>query len=72
MGNRSYKQKTINALKKDIDNAVKFFDRTGEGIKEAYKCIDSGIDELNPDSGTQNIFLYIPNSDDDLYTLYLN
>jgi hypothetical protein len=66
------KQKETSCLKKDIDNATKFFDRTGEGIKEAYKCVDKDIDSVNPDTGTQNIFLYIPNSDDDIYKLYLN
>jgi hypothetical protein len=66
------KQDLISALRLDIENAEKFFNRTGEGIKEAYKCIDKNIDTVDPVSGTQNVFLYIPESDDDMYVLHLN
>ncbi len=64
-------QKVIDLLKLDIENAQKFFDRTGNGIKEAYKCVDDNIDKVNS-SGIQNIFLYIPESNDDMYTLCLS
>ncbi|HEY4755757.1 MAG TPA: hypothetical protein VIH28_06870 [Ignavibacteriaceae bacterium] len=59
-------------LVRDIKNAERFFDRTGEGTKEAYKCIDNDIDEINKDTGMQNVFLYIPESDNDLYPIFLN
>lgn len=66
-------QKTvINKSIRDIQNASRFFERTGEGIKEAYKCVDRDIDKINPNSGTQNIFLYVPEADDDMYVLHLN
>ncbi len=65
-------QKVINALKEDIENAEKFFNATGEGIAEAYLCIDNDINKINPDNGTQNIFLYIPEALEDMYTLHLN
>lgn len=64
-------QKVIDALKLDIENATKFFNRTGEGIHEAYKCVDENIDKIS-ESGIQNIFLFIPESDNDMYSLHLN
>lgn len=66
------KQKLINALRFDIENAEKFFNRTGEGILQAYKCVDSDIDKVDKVAGTQNIFLYIPEADNDMYVLHLN
>lgn len=57
---------------RDIKNAERFFDRTGEGAKEAYKCIDNDIDKINRESGMQNMFLYIPESDNDIYPIFLN
>lgn len=65
-------QKLTSALRLDIENAEKFFNRTGEGIKQAYKCIDIDIDKVDPVAGTQNAFLYIPEADDDMYVLHLN
>ena len=56
----------------DIKNAERFFERTGTGAQEAYKCIDENIDKINTSTCTQNVFLYIPNSENDIYTFYLN
>ncbi|HWY33553.1 MAG TPA: hypothetical protein VNX68_02835 [Nitrosopumilaceae archaeon] len=61
----------IIALKVDIENAEKFFDRTGNDIKEAYKCIDENVDKVGPD-GKVSIFLYIPESGCDMYDVYLS
>jgi|GEM_PF-4606005 len=64
-------KQVISKLKVDIKNAEKFFNRTGEAIKEAYQCVDSNIDKVN-ENGAQNIFLYIPEADDDMYVIYSN
>lgn len=57
---------------RDIINAEKFFDRTGAGIKQAYKCIDQDIDKLDELTGRVNTFLYIPKAENDMYPLFLN
>ena len=64
-------KKVIDRLKLDIENAERFFERTGEGAKEAYKCMEPNIDKVNS-YGIQNIFLYIPESDNDIYTMFFN
>ena len=56
----------------DIKNAEKFFNMTGEDIKEAYKCVYENAEDINSVSGTKNIFLYIPGAQDDMYVSYLN
>ena len=64
-------KEVIDSLKLDIENAKKFFDRTGNDIKEAYKCIDEDVDKVGP-NGETNIFLYIPESGNDIYPVYLS
>jgi hypothetical protein len=63
--------KLINKLKLDIENAEKFFNRTGEDIKEAYICENPEVEKVD-ESGLKNIFLYIPESYNDIYVLSLN
>lgn len=58
-------------LKLDIENAEKFFDRTGNSVKNAYKELDEDIDKTD-DSGIQKIFLYIPGTNKDMYNVFLN
>jgi hypothetical protein len=68
-------KKVANKLKVDIENAEKFFDRTGESLEDAFKCIDEDeykrLDKAKED-GIKNVFLYIPNAYNDIYALFLN
>jgi hypothetical protein len=61
----------INKLKIDIENAEKFFDRTGEDIKDAYLCENEDIEKTN-EYGIKNVFIYIPEANNDVYALSLN
>ena len=57
----------------DIKNAERFFERTGEELRECYEYYcEEKIGQVDTISGTQEIFLYIPESENDIYTLYLN
>lgn len=57
----------------DVKNAEKFFERTGNDIRECYEYyVDEEIGKPNISTGAQEIFLYIPEADNDMYTIYLN
>lgn len=58
-------------IKKDVDNAEKFFNRTGEDIKDIYEIENPEINKIN-ENGVQNIFLFIPGADNDVYEMFLN
>lgn len=58
-------------IKKDVDNAEKFFNRTGEDIKNIYEIENPEIDKVN-ENGVKNIFLFIPGADNDVYATFLN
>ena len=64
-------KKVLNKLRVDIENAEKFFDRTGNDINEAYKWENPDIDKVN-ENGVKNIILYIPGAENDVYVLSLN
>jgi hypothetical protein len=65
------KQKiSVNDLKKDIKNAEKYFERSGNSAKEAYKLLEEEITEN--DSVTQTVYLYIPGTVRDIYEVFLN
>lgn len=61
----------LNKIRTDIENAERFFDRTGEDISEAYKFENPDIDKVNK-NGVQNVFLYIPDAYNDVYAMFLN
>lgn len=66
------KVKVVNTKMCDIKNAERFFERTGKEAQQTYKYfIDENIDKMNS-NGVQNVFLYIPFSDNDMYTMYFN
>lgn len=57
----------------DIKNAERFFERTGEELRECYEYYcEEKIGQIDIVSGTKEIFLYIPDAENDIYTLYLN
>ena len=57
----------------DAKNAERFFDRTGEELRECYEYyVDEKIGIPDVITSAQEIFLYIPESDNDMYTIYLN
>ena len=57
----------------DIKNSERFFERTGEELRECYEYYcEEKIGQVDIISGTQEIFLYIPDAENDIYTLYLN
>lgn len=56
---------------KDINSAEKFFERTGEDIKDIYEMENPEIGKVN-ENGIQNIFLFIPGADNDVYATFLN
>ena len=64
------KKISVNDLKKDIINAEKYFDRSGNSAKEAYKLLEDEITEN--DSITQTVYLYIPGTVRDIYDVFLN
>jgi len=65
------KQIVTTALRLDIENAERFFDGTGKGLKEAYQEFDKDVDKPN-EYGVQKVFLFIPEAQDDMYTINLN
>lgn len=60
----------IAKLKKDIENAEKYFDRSGKAAKEAFDLLNEEITEN--DSVTQTVYLYIPGTIRDNYDIFLN
>lgn len=65
-------KKIVNSiLIEDVKKAEKFFDRTGEDIKEIYVISNPEIDNVN-ENGIKNTFLYIPGADNDVYATFLN
>ena len=64
-------KKVMNALMMDAKNAERFFERTGKDVLGAYKTMDEDIDKVN-ENGMLNIFLYIPESESDIYTVSLS
>lgn len=65
-------KKVLNSsIRKDVNSAEKFFSRTGEDIKDIYEMENPEINKIN-ENGVQNVFLYIPESDNDVYAMFLN
>lgn len=60
----------ITKLKKDIENAEKYFDRSGNDSKEAFKLLEEEITEN--DTVTQTVYLYFPGTVQDNYDVFLN
>lgn len=65
-------KKEIQVSQIDIENATKFFDRTGNSVKDAYKSLDENIDKIDNINGIQPVFLYIPGNSEDIYNVFLN
>lgn len=55
----------------DVENAEKFFNRSGKDVKDIYTDIDPDIEKVN-ENGVQNIFLYIPGRLCDFHEVFLN
>lgn len=55
---------------KDIRNAEKYFSRSGNDAKEAYKLLEDEITEN--DTITQTVYLYFPGTVRDTYEVFLN
>jgi flagellar capping protein FliD len=65
-------KKVLNSkINNDIKSAEKFFNRTGEDIKDIYILENPDIEKIN-ENGIKNIFLYIPEANDDIYAIFLN
>jgi len=59
-----------NILLKDVRNAEKYFDRSGETAKAAYKDLEEELKETK--KVTETAYLYFPGTAKDIYDLYLN
>lgn len=64
------KKISVSDLKKDIINAEKYFNRSGDTAKEAYELLNEEINEA--DSVSETIYLYIPGTVRDTYDVFLN
>jgi len=60
----------IDDLKADITNAEKYFDRSGNDSKEAFKLLEDEVTEN--DTITQTVYLYFPGTVKDNYDVFLN
>ena len=60
----------IDNLKTDIANAEKYFDRSGNDSKEAFKLLEDEVTEN--DTITQTVYLYFPGTVKDNYEIFLN
>lgn len=69
MKKRKTKTKEEN-LKADIKNSARFFQRSGEDIKETYDILDENIAGVH--GNTETVFLNIPGSIQDVYDFILN
>lgn len=54
----------------DIRNAEKYFSRSGNDAKDAYKLLEDEITEN--DTITQTVYLYFPGTVKDVYEIFLN
>ena len=73
-GRRALKMKKVknndSNILVDIRNAEKYFNRSGNDAKDAYKLLEDEITE--DDSITQTVYLYFPGTVRDVYEVFLN